>query len=132
MKELSERNKYYVNRFRYNELRFFCRQYDIWKAAYKGLSTLVSQKLDGTIPAKDIVKPVEITAAAADDFLRKINMVEYSAELADPTLAKWIVKGVTEGLSYDIMNARETIPCCRDDYYRAYRKFFWILSRKRD
>lgn len=26
----------------------------------------------------------------------------------------------------------DAIPCCRDVYYAAYRRFFWLLSKRRD
>ncbi len=32
--ELSDKNKYWIDRHRYYELKHFCMQYDIWKQAY--------------------------------------------------------------------------------------------------
>lgn len=42
------------------------------------------------------------------------------------------LRGVTEGLSYDALKMKYDIPCCRDVYYAAYRRFFWLLSKRRD
>ena len=61
-----------------------------------------------------------------------MEMVERVAKKTDSELAEYILKGVTEGWSYDILKARMNIPCCKDVYYAAYRKFFWLLSRERD
>ena len=49
-----------------------------------------------------------------------------------PELAEYILKGVTEGWSYDILKARMNIPCCKDVYYTAYRRFFWLLNKARE
>ena len=57
------------------------------------------------------------------------NNDEYEDE---PELAQYIVRGVTEGLSYDLIKVKMDIPCCKDVYYSAYRRFFWILNKERD
>ena len=59
-------------------------------------------------------------------------MIEHTARQADPELADYILKGVTEGLSYDIIKARMNVPCCKDVYYDKYRKFFWLLNKVRN
>ena len=51
---------------------------------------------------------------------------------ADPDLYQYLIRGVTEGLSYDALKMKYDIPCCRDVYYAAYRRFFWLLSKRRD
>lgn len=57
--------------------------------------------------------------------------IEKTAERTDTELAKYILKGVTEGWSYDIIKARLEIPCCKDSYYNLYRRFFWLLNKER-
>ena len=52
-------------------------------------------------------------------------------KLTDSDLADYIIIGVTEGCSYDILKARLDIPCCKDVYYELYRKFFWLLDKER-
>ena len=49
----------------------------------------------------------------------------------NPELAKYLLKGITEGWSYDILKARLNIPCCKDIYYDLYRRFFWLLDKER-
>ena len=44
MRELSKKNPYYVNVYRYKELVYFCRQYPIWKEALTGLSNLYANQ----------------------------------------------------------------------------------------
>lgn len=50
---------------------------------------------------------------------------------ADPTLADYILKAVTEGYSYTYLKTMLGIPCGRSMYFDRYRKFFWLLSKAR-
>ncbi len=50
-------------------------------------------------------------------------MIENIAAEADESLAEYLIKGITEGWSYDILKARMNIPCCKDVYYNVYRRF---------
>lgn len=65
-------------------------------------------------------------------YSERMDMIWRAAEKAEPELAQYIVRGVTEGLSYDLIKVKMDIPCCKDVYYSAYRRFFWILSKERD
>jgi hypothetical protein len=49
----------------------------------------------------------------------------------DPELHSYILKGVTEGVSYKWIKSKLKIPCGRDAYYDLYRRFFWLLNRKK-
>lgn len=64
-------------------------------------------------------------------FSNRMRMIEKCADVTDHVIGKYILKGVTEGLSYDTLNAIEQMPCCRDTYYILYRKFFWLLDKAR-
>ena len=61
----------------------------------------------------------------------RIEMLERVATMTSPELGDYILKGVTEGISYDILKARLNVPCCKDTYYELYRRFFWLLDIER-
>ena len=61
----------------------------------------------------------------------RINLIETAALEAGSELNTYVLKAVTEGLSYDILKARFNIPCCRNVYYDIYRRFFWLLDKAR-
>ena len=44
--EVSEKNKYWIERHRYYELKHFCLQYYIWKRAYSALDGLNGSNKD--------------------------------------------------------------------------------------
>ena len=79
----------------------------------------------------DISDPTARAAEIRLYYTNRIRMIEDSAKQADPFLAGFIVYGVTNGVSYDIMNAKFQLPCSKDAYYVLYRKFFWILDKAR-
>ena len=129
MRELSKKNPYYVNVYRYKELIYFCRQYPTWEKAVIGLSNLYAKPaelgmlIQTTQGSTNIVERCAITIAF---FKTKMEIVEKAAKETDPELYQYLLKGVTQGLSYDKLGY---VPCCRDTYYDRYRKFFYYLNK---
>ena len=131
--QISEKNKYYIDKHRYYELKHFCLQYNEWKKAYASCndSLIFASNLE-QIPSSNI--PSDLTAKYAIRkayYGERINLIERIAREADDFLYPYILKAVTEGLSYTYLKARLDIPCGRDMYYDRYRKFFWLLSESR-
>lgn len=117
--EISQKNKYWIDKHRHYELKHFCLQYPDWKKAYSDLHSAVTPL--------SITKRVEARAT----YSKNIEMIEKAAREADPYLYDYIIKGVTEGKSYTYMKTVLGIPCGKDMYYDRYRKFFWLLSESR-
>lgn len=132
--ETSKKNKYWIDRHRHYELKHFCLQYPIWKKAYAGLDGLSKKPAELTAWAKTNTAsdPTAKCAEAKLYYKELMDMVERAAKEADPELCNYILKAVTEGLSYDHLKTRLGIPCCKDVYYRLYRRFFWLLSKARN
>lgn len=131
--ELSEQNKYWIEKHRYYELKHFCLQYPIWKNAYIALLDLKGSSLNSTLLSKtNVIKdPTSKSAEARLFYSNRMNMIEKIAAATDATLSNYILKAVTEGISYDSLRTRFEIPCCKDTYYNLYRRFFWLLSIER-
>lgn len=102
--ELSKKNTYWIEKHRYYELKHFCLQYSIWKDKLK----------EGR--------------ENADYYEKRLAMVDEAALKTDDYLGEYILKAVTEEISYDCLSAKYRIPCCKDVYYDLYRKFFWLLD----
>lgn len=132
--ELSQRNKYWIGKHRHYELKHFCLQYPIWKREYSNLieDSLVLSRIEkygsGNLPGD----PTADIAIKKAYYSERIKMVEKTAADADRDLGSYILRAVTEGLSYTTLDAMLSIPCSRDTYYDRYRKFFWLLSKNRD
>lgn len=132
--QLSEKNKYYIDKHRYYELKHFCLQYNEWKKAYANCSEAIlfasgfEKEPCSNVPS-DITAKYGMMKAHYD---RRIKLIEKTAMEADDFLYPYILKAVTEGLSYTYLKTRLDIPCGRDMYYDRYRKFFWLLSESRN
>lgn len=133
--ELSEKNKYYVERHRYYELKHFCLQYPIWKKEYCILSEMtIPANSSSEIMSRSNIK-VDNTSRIAirkNYYSERMNMIEKIAKKTDYELSTYIFKAVTEGLSYNNLKTKMDIPCGKDMYYDRYRRFFWLLSKVRD
>ena len=130
--EISEKNKYWISKHRHYELKHFCLQYPTWKKEYAecraGLLSAPMEKLPSSnIPGN----PTERIVMKRAYYKDRIDLIEKIAMEADRYLYKYILKAVTEELSYTYLRSKLNIPCGRDMYYDRYRKFFWLLSEAR-
>ena len=132
--EISTKNKYYIDKHRHYELKHFCLQYPTWKKLH-------TEALESCISAAKLEResstniPSDITAKYAmkrNYYAEKIDLIEQTAMEADKYLYSYILKAVTEGLSFTYLKTRLGIPCGKDMYYDRYRKFFWLLSQARN
>ena len=110
--ELSEKNPYWIERHRYYELKHFCLQYPIWKKAYAALDGLSRRPSDLEVFSKkgEISDPTVRCVEARSYYIERMKTVEQVAIATDAELSNYILKGVTEGWSYDILKARLNIP----------------------
>ena len=131
--EVSERNPYWIEKHRYYELKHFCLQYPVWKKNYGLLDGLSGHSANfvEVIANSTVCDPTAKTGMLKSYFSKRMDMIEQTAERTDKELCRYILKGVTEGWSYDIIKSRLGIPCCKDTYYSLYRRFFWLLNKER-
>lgn len=131
--EISKKNKYWVEKHRYYELKHFCLQYPTWKRIYLETNALWASSYDSVIFSR-LREPGNPTAKLAYKrvlYSDNMALIERTATDTDPELASYILKAVTEDLSYTYLKTQLNIPCCRNTYYDRYRKFFWLLSKSR-
>ena len=132
--EISEKNKYWIDKHRHYELKHFCLQYPEWKKAYAEFSdasiplSMMERIPTSNIPGDPTAKRAMLRAYYSD----KIKLIEKIALETDIYLHNYILRAVTEGLSFTYLKTRLDIPCGKDMYYDRYRRFFWLLSKARD
>lgn len=124
--ELSKKNKWYIPKHRYYELKHFCLQYPEWKEKYES-AIRYSKSVAGT-GNTEWSDPVGNSVSSMDIWKRKMDAVEHAANCTDEALGSYILKAVTEDLSFTALKMLYDIPCGKDMYYDRYRKFFYILS----
>ena len=132
--EVSMKNKYWIDKHRHYELKHFCLQYPIWKKAYIDcLDCDISvSMIDGVRQQDGVYDPTSARAVTRAYYGDRIKLLERVAKDADKYLWHYILRAVTEGLSYTYLRTKLDIPCGKDMYYDRYRRFFWLLSELRD
>jgi len=126
--EISRRKEYWLPKHRQLELVHFCLQYPEWKQLMSDLDGCPSgQRFTERVQGGMKSSPVEQIVERRMELEAKIEMIEDAAKEAAADLYPYLLRGVTDGIGYEMLG----IPCCKDVYYRIYRKFFWILDRAR-
>lgn len=130
--ELSKKNKWFIEKYRYLELKNFCRQFPIWEKAYQSLNALSKKENDIIQDTQGFEDKTAKTAIAMEFYSKRMDMIKDTCKEADPEIADYILIGVTKGVPYDIIQVNYDIPCSRDTYYDRYRKFFYLLNKARE
>ena len=131
--ELSKRNKYYISKDRYLELKHFCLQYKEWRDEYNAIDNYPSRNIEILSNYAGISKDsfVEKQAIKAAELSKRMKLVKDVAKATDEYLGDYIFKAVTEDLSFTYLSTKLSIPCGRDMYYDRYRRFFWLMDKER-
>lgn len=129
--ELSKKNQYYLGRHRYYELKHFCAQYYEWKKLMEAADSLSKVTNELVVTNTSHGDPTVKCSELREQYCNNMRLIEDAARDTDPVIGPYIFKHVTEGLSYEKLNAREQIPINKDYYYILYRRFFSILDLRR-
>lgn len=128
--DLSERNKYWIPKHRYYELKHYCLQYPEWiqKISEVSFTKGISNK---SIPGSQIefVDPTFDKAEELHYYFKNIEFVRSAADASDPLLSSYILEAVTSGVSFEYLKTMKGMPCSRGTFYNRYRKFFWYLDQ---
>lgn len=128
--DLSPKNKWWISKHRYYELKHFCLQYDEWVESYKALK--LYPEIDFTTPSYGGFKDCTYEQVERSLYFKSlIDLVETSCKASDEFIAAYILKAVTKDLSYVQLKMQYDIPCGKDMYYDRYRKFFYILDARK-
>lgn len=119
---VSKKNPFWLPKYRYYELKYFCLQFWDWQKR--------RAQLDG-IATRENREPTEWEAIERAELDEKIRKVMTAVRLAAHQYDDYLLTGVTKGVSYDTMAAKKVLPIARDKYYVLYRKFFWLLDAAR-
>ena len=132
---ISRRNRYWISKHRYYELKHFCLQYYEWKKTYSQLDDVCVNGIDSfAIGRKEVhakSDPVSKYAVLLAHYKTLMSLVEETANETDSEIGKYLFESVTKGCTYEQLRATKEIPCSRDMFYDRYRKFFWLLDKKR-
>ena len=119
----AERENAYWYAMRYNELKA---EYKILLDTSKGIS--YSDMPHGSL---NVSSPVEEAAIRAEEISSKITLIEETAREAAKDLYKYVLFAVTNrGRGYEYLKNQMNIPCGKNTFYEARRKFYYMLAKK--
>lgn len=112
------RTEYSIPANRYNELKFFCRQYPDWEKEYATLDGWAKEiaRNPGDKTSKDGIQRADLkkNMALVQNVCTEI-CGEYSLQVF-----LLVTRGIKPQLNWD-----------QKDFHYYYRKFFWELSKRR-
>ena len=128
---IAESNPYYISKHEYLMTKHFALQYNDWKKHQKDIESRVSYgfKIGGGRNGT-VVCPVEKAQEDAEKYAFRMSLVEQAAKIAGEDIWEIVLLGVTTECNYEYLRLMKGIPCCKDVYYRMYRKFFWVLNQE--
>lgn len=117
--EISVKNRYWLPKHRYYELYHFCLQYPEWKKSYLSLDGYAagSAGIAEQRGQHDTADPTAVCVQARLHYRQRMEMIEDTAKEAAEDLYLPMLRAVTEGISYEQLNAQSRIPCCKDVWY---------------
>lgn len=122
--KLSKKNPYRLeSRYREYELIYFCLQYPEWKKRLASLSVHGSEDEWSDPTGEEAVERAILSA--------KIDMVERAVRDAAEDLYIYLLKGVTENLSYTNLKTYHNMPCSSERYFRLRHKVYYLLSQEK-
>lgn len=130
--ELSKKNPYWIPKDKYYEMLYFSRQYNTMRQEKKDiLRTYPSVASGEPVTTSDISDPVIKAAMRVEVLTEKMALIENTAMEAGPDIYKWLLLGVTTDYSYNYLAKKLNMPASKNAYYDRYRKYFYLLSKKR-
>lgn len=129
-KPLSRDNPDYIEQYRYLELKNFCLQYNHWKKKINNLNYYQTMDYANTVKASEHANRTEQLALIRKHYAENIDLVNRCCKMVDH--GDYILKAVTEKLTYDKIRAREYIPCSQIEFYKNRRRFFFLLDQFRN
>lgn len=126
--ELSKDNEYYISKHRYYELKHFCLQYPEWRKALNDISYIKVRTVSDKVQNSDISDITAELAVKMAYYQDKIKCLNEAISALEPYIQPFIFDAVTKGYSYERLRMMGNIPCSKDMYYKAYRRFFYILA----
>lgn len=136
--EISKKNKYYITKHRFYELKHYCLQYGEWEELYyalQGINT-PNARLDARLAGifgsgNSYSDNTSYYGIATYDLGKKMSDIRKIIYDTDSELYEWLFLAITKGITYTELKMCYDIPCCKDTFYDRYRKFFFTLSSVR-
>lgn len=134
MRTPSKKNPYWLSKHAFLMTVHFCLQYPEWRREREEIlvdaqasAIMYTDMPKGTAVDSD---PTMEAAEKLAKLSKKMDIIEKTASEIAPELAGWLVKGVTENISYATLRSAYGIPCGHRQYQRIRQRFFFEVNKK--
>lgn len=120
-----------ISQDRYQELRYFCRQYPAWKDEANSLLGIRALRSDGQPHGTGKSDPVAAAAEKREKLIAKIAIVDECAKAVDG--GNWyasIIQNVCIGKAYEQLDRALMPTSNKNAYFLRRRQFFELLNNK--
>lgn len=114
-----------ISKAKYNELRYFCMQYEEKKKELDHCCSQEAGNEHGEGSRSDSENKKE--EVKRDRLRRDLELIEQTAREAGPDISQWLLKNLVEGTVYESLE----VPLSRTKFYDIRRYFFYLLAQKR-
>lgn len=130
--ELSKNNEFWISKHAFYTAYHYALQYNEWRDEYERVTGGVrAVNYDGMPHGSTVGNPTESAGLRGAELSAKMRLIERIAEQADADIWKYILKAVTnEGVTYEYLRGIMGIPCGHNQYYKARRRFYYLLSQQ--
>ena len=129
--DISRSNPYYISKHSYLMAKHFALQYNDWKKMRYEIESRIGYGFNAERNQNGpILRPVELAQEKAEKYSFKMGLIEQAAKIAGGDIWEFVLLGVTTECNYEFLRLVKGIPCCKDVYYKMYRKFFWVLDQE--
>ena len=130
-RNLSKKSKYYLPKPVREAMIKYAKLYPGWRARYNAIGGTKAMTISDMPRSGNLIDTTQRDGIRRAELDEKMNQIEDAAIKTDSSLFRYILIGVTEDLSYEIMRARHRIPCGKNEYYAKKRRFYYILAQER-
>lgn len=126
-------DKYGISKHKFLEVKYHCLQYPEWRKELANLTDAIKgmqygQEGKGSPSQASATERLAIKRAELQE---KCERIEQTAIEADADIYQWLLEGVTtDCATYIYLRDVKGLPCGNQKYYRARRKFYWLMSKK--
>lgn len=131
-KRPTKRSKTYVPGELWDFALRFCRCYPLWLAEISVYDTSQAIRYDKpAVQTSGDSNPVEDTAIRHAKLKDQVAIVENAAARTcdNEVIRKYLIMGVTHGLSYETLD-KQGMPCGRRMYYEMRREMIYLVSQE--
>lgn len=118
---------YNISGNRYRELKYFCRQYREKQSLLRSITEVGSPPISGG-SGGGLSDKTASTAIRRAELQRDLEMIEQTAIEADAEIYTYILSNVADGVPWEYLG----VPYSRRQFYRIRKKFFYLLSERKN